>query len=63
MSDAVHDILTEWRLPVWLTVSIVITAVVYLRGWWKIRETRAAQFTGVRGLRLARRWMVLLTHC
>ena len=48
MNEAVHDILTEWRLPVWLTLSIVVTAVVYLRGWWKIRKTRPAQFTGVR---------------
>jgi putative membrane protein len=48
MSDAIHDIFTNWSLPVWLTGSILITAVVYLRGWFAIRTTRRQQFTGLR---------------
>jgi cytochrome c oxidase assembly factor CtaG len=48
MSDAVRDIFVDWRLPIWLTASIVLTGVLYLRGWLAIRKTRRAQFTDVR---------------
>jgi len=48
MSDAVREILAEWRLPVWLTLSILLAAVVYLRGWLAIRKTRRQQFSGMR---------------
>lgn len=48
MSGAVQGIFTDWTLPIWLTVSIVLTAVVYVRGWLVIRRTRKAQFTDVR---------------
>ncbi|MCU1225861.1 MAG: Cytochrome c oxidase caa3-type, assembly factor CtaG-related protein [Edaphobacter sp.] len=48
MSEAVHDILSDWRLPLWLTLSIASTALVYLRGWVAIRRTRRAQFTTLR---------------
>ena len=48
MSDAVRDIFADWTLPVWLTVSIVLTAAIYLRGWLAIRKTRRVQFTGLR---------------
>lgn len=44
MSDAVSDIFRDWSLPVWLTLSIAITAVIYLRGWFAIRRTRPRQF-------------------
>jgi putative membrane protein len=46
MSDAVHDILADWSLPIWLTLSILVTAAIYLRGWLAIRKTRLAQFSG-----------------
>ena len=39
---------TDWRLPIWLTVSIVLTGIVYLRGWLAIRRTRRTQFTDMR---------------
>lgn len=39
---------TDWRLPIWLTVSIVLTGIVYLRGWFAIRRTRRTQFTDMR---------------
>lgn len=48
MSDAVRDIIHEWSLPVWLTLSIALTAVIYLRGWLAIRRTRPEQFTALR---------------
>jgi cytochrome c oxidase assembly factor CtaG len=48
MSDAARDIFAGWKLPIWLTLSILITAVVYLRGWIAIRKTRRAQFTDLR---------------
>jgi len=48
MPAAVHDILADWSIPVWLTLTIVVAAGIYLRGWLAIRKTRAAQFTGLR---------------
>lgn len=48
MSDAVHGILEDWSPPIWLTSSIVLTALIYLRGWLAIRKTRRKQFTDVR---------------
>jgi putative membrane protein len=48
MSDAVRDIFADWKLPIWLTVSIVLTAVVYVRGWIALRKTRRAQFNDER---------------
>jgi putative membrane protein len=48
MSGAVQGIFTDWRLPVWMTVAVVLTAVVYVRGWLAIRKTRKAQFADVR---------------
>src|ERR1700727_235244 len=50
MSDATHDIFAEWRLPIWLTLSLVFTAAVYIRGWLAIRKTRPEQFTDIRAL-------------
>ena len=44
MSPAVQDIFNDWSLPVWLTASIVLTAIIYLRGWLAIRKTRPEQF-------------------
>jgi cytochrome c oxidase assembly factor CtaG len=48
MPDPVHDIFADWSLPIWLTLSIVATAAVYLRGWLAIRKTRPSQFTAFR---------------
>ena len=39
---------TDWRLPIWLTVSIVLAGIVYVRGWFAIRRTRRTQFTDMR---------------
>jgi cytochrome c oxidase assembly factor CtaG len=48
MPDAVRDILNDWSLPVWLTLSTTLAAIVYIRGYLAIRKTRPAQFTGLR---------------
>jgi cytochrome c oxidase assembly factor CtaG len=48
MSDAAREIFAEWSLPIWLTLSIAITAVVYVRGWMALRKTRRAQFNDLR---------------
>jgi cytochrome c oxidase assembly factor CtaG len=48
MPDAVQDIFNEWSLPVWLTLSIVLLAIIYIRGYSAIRKTRPAQFTRLR---------------
>jgi putative membrane protein len=48
MSDAVRDIFAGWKLPIWLTVSIVLTVLVYVRGWVALRRTRRAQFSDER---------------
>jgi putative membrane protein len=48
MSDAVGDIFAAWKLPIGLTVSIVLAALVYVRGWVALRRTRRAQFSDER---------------
>jgi putative membrane protein len=48
MPDSVQDIIHEWSLPVWLTLSIAVTGVIYSRGWLAIRKTRPKQFTQLR---------------
>lgn len=48
MSAAAREIFSDWTLPIWLTSSIVVTAVVYVRGWLAIRRTRRAQFGDLR---------------
>lgn len=45
MPDAVQDIFREWRLPLWLTASILLTGGFYVRGWFVIRRSRPRQFT------------------
>jgi putative membrane protein len=48
MSPAVHDIFADWSLPIGLTLSMLILAALYMRGWLAIRHTRKAQFTDLR---------------
>ncbi len=45
MSDAVRQIFAEWQLPMGLTASVLLAALVYLRGWVALRRTRRDQFT------------------
>jgi putative membrane protein len=48
MSDAARAIFADWSPPIGLTLFVLIAASLYLCGWFAIRRTRAAQFTGVR---------------
>ena len=48
MPDALRDIIEEWSLPIWLTLSIALTALIYSCGWLAIRRTRPEQFTALR---------------
>jgi cytochrome c oxidase assembly factor CtaG len=48
MPAAAREIFSGWTLPIWLTLSIVVAAVVYVRGWLAIRKTRRAQFSDLR---------------
>lgn len=44
MQDATRDIFADWTIPWFLTITTIVTAVIYTRGWWKIRKTRPVQF-------------------
>src|SRR5438105_13366345 len=48
MSDAARDILRDWTLPIWLTASLVLAAIIYVRGWFALCPTRPEQFNDVR---------------
>jgi cytochrome c oxidase assembly factor CtaG len=37
-------IFEEWSPPVFLTTMVILSAIVYIRGWFVIRKTRPAQF-------------------
>jgi len=38
MSPEAHAVLQTWSSPIWINVALVLTAVVYLRGWLSIRR-------------------------
>ena len=44
MSPAYREIFSEWSLPVGLTATLLLCAVIYVRGWLAIRKTRREQF-------------------
>jgi cytochrome c oxidase assembly factor CtaG len=44
MTDAFQSVQDDWSLPIWLTLSIILTALIYLRGWLALRKTRPTQF-------------------
>ena len=44
MQSASQAIFAEWSLPIVPTAIVVLTAAVYLRGWFLIRQTRRTQF-------------------
>lgn len=48
MSAAMASVFKEWSLPVWLTLAILLSALLYLRGWFALRKTREEQFSGWR---------------
>jgi len=44
MEPAVQAIFDDWSLPVYLAGSLLLVALIYLRGWLRIRKTRSTQF-------------------
>ena len=44
MSPASQAIFENWSPPLFLTSMVVLTAIVYSRGWFLIRKTRPLQF-------------------
>ncbi|MEP7355062.1 MAG: cytochrome c oxidase assembly protein [Acidobacteriota bacterium] len=43
MSDASASVFAEWSMPPVLTTIIILTGLIYLRGWFAVRRTRQAQ--------------------
>jgi putative membrane protein len=41
-------IFEEWSPPIFLTAMVLLSAIVYTRGWFAIRRTRPAQFSAWR---------------
>jgi putative membrane protein len=44
MPPEYRAIFAEWSPPVFLTATLILTAIVYVRGWFAIRRTRLALF-------------------
>jgi putative membrane protein len=44
MPPEYRAIFAEWTPPVFLTTTVILTALVYVRGWFAIRRTRPALF-------------------
>jgi putative membrane protein len=44
MPPEYRAIFAEWSSPVFLTTTVILTALVYVRGWFAIRRTRPALF-------------------
>ena len=44
MPPECNAIFEEWSPPVFLTTMVILSAIVYIRGWFVIRKTRPAQF-------------------
>lgn len=37
-------LITDWDIPWAVTLALLVTAAIYIRGWTRIRQTRPAQF-------------------
>ena len=44
MAADIQSTFDSWEPSYWLTTMVILTAIVYLRGWLAIRKTRPAQF-------------------
>jgi putative membrane protein len=44
MESASQAIFEDWSPPILLTGTLVLVALIYLRGWFLIRKTRSSQF-------------------
>jgi cytochrome c oxidase assembly factor CtaG len=47
-SPALQAIFEDWSPPIFLTTMVVLTAIVYIRGWLAIHKTRPEQFPPLR---------------
>lgn len=43
-TTTISDLFTQWDVPWIVTSELALTAVIYVRGWVRIRRTRPAQF-------------------
>lgn len=43
-TTTVADLFTDWNVPWMVTSALGLTALIYMRGWARIRRTRPAQF-------------------
>jgi cytochrome c oxidase assembly factor CtaG len=63
MSPACQAIFDDWSPSVFLTTMVLLSAIVYTRGWFAIRKTRPAQFPASRFaaflLGLATLWLAI----
>jgi cytochrome c oxidase assembly factor CtaG len=48
MQDAIQAIFDDWSPPVFLTTMVLLSAAIYIRGWFAIRKTRPAHFSAGR---------------
>ena len=48
MPPEYQAIFDDWSPPVFLTTMVLLSAIVYMRGWFAIRKTRGAQFSTAR---------------
>ena len=48
MPPAYRAVFDEWSPPIFLTGTLIVSAIVYARGWIAIRKTRRAQFSAWR---------------
>ena len=48
MIDPMQAVMNDWDLPIGLTVAIILTSLIYLRGWLALRKTRREQFNSTR---------------
>ena len=44
MPPEYRAIFDDWSPPIFLTTAILLTAILYIRGWFAIRKTRPALF-------------------
>jgi putative membrane protein len=44
MPPEYQAIFTDWSPPLFVTTALLLTAILYTRGWFAIRKTRPAQF-------------------
>jgi putative membrane protein len=57
------DIASAWSFPPWPSGTLILTAAIYLRGWWRVRQRRSRELPAWRALvfclGLAAIWLVL----